>query len=69
VSTAKTETTRDRENGASRRSDGRLDIRLSIAGSEQIGIYPEQLFAAGWSASFESSKKSRLLQGLVRARP
>lgn len=53
--TAKTETTGGRENGASRSSDGLLDIRLSIPGSARIGANPEQLFAAGWSASFESA--------------
>jgi len=50
--TAKTETTGDRDNGTSRSSDGLLDIRLSTPGSARIGTNPEQLFAAGWSASF-----------------
>ena len=55
VYTAKTETTGGRENGAARSSDGLLDIRLSVPGSARIGANPEQLFAAGWSASFESA--------------
>ena len=55
VYTAKTSTTGGRENGASRSSDGVLDIRLSTPGSARIGTNPEQLFAAGWSASFESA--------------
>jgi osmotically inducible protein OsmC len=55
VCTAKTHTTGGRENGASRSSDGRLDIRLSTPGSARIGTNPEQLFAAGWSACFESA--------------
>ena len=38
--------------GASRSSDGRLDIRLSPPGSAGQGTNPEQLFAAGWSACF-----------------
>ena len=38
--------------GASRSSDGRLDIRLSPPGSTGQGTNPEQLFAAGWSACF-----------------
>ena len=38
--------------GASRSSDGRLDIRLSPPGSSGSGTNPEQLFAAGWSACF-----------------
>jgi osmotically inducible protein OsmC len=55
VYTAKTRTTGGRENGASRSSDGRLDVRLSVPGSVRIGTNPEQLFAAGWSACFESA--------------
>jgi Ohr subfamily peroxiredoxin len=53
--TAKTHTTGGRENGASRSSDGHLDVRLSTPGSARIGTNPEQLFAAGWSACFESA--------------
>jgi osmotically inducible protein OsmC len=53
--TAKTHTTGGRENGTSRSSDGRLDVRLSAPGSARIGTNPEQLFAAGWSACFESA--------------
>ena len=55
VYTAKTDTTGGRENGAARSSDGLLDIRLSTPGSARIGTNPEQLFAAGWSACFESA--------------
>jgi osmotically inducible protein OsmC len=55
VYTAKTRTSGGRENGASRSSDGRLDVRLSTPGSARIGTNPEQLFAAGWSACFESA--------------
>ena len=55
VYTAKTHTTGGRENGASRSSDGRFDVRLSTPGSARIGTNPEQLFAAGWSACFESA--------------
>jgi len=53
--TAKTETTGDRDSGSSRSSDGLLDIRLSTPGSARIGTNPEQLFAAGWSASFANA--------------
>lgn len=49
--TAKVRTTGGRE-GASRSSDGRLDIRLSTPGAPGAGTNPEQLFAAGWSACF-----------------
>jgi Ohr subfamily peroxiredoxin len=53
--TAKTATAGGRDNGASRSSDGLLDIRLSTPGSARIGTNPEQLFAAGWSASFANA--------------
>jgi Ohr subfamily peroxiredoxin len=49
--TGKTRTTGGRD-GASRSSDGRLDIKLSSPGSSVSGTNPEQLFAAGWSACF-----------------
>jgi lipoyl-dependent peroxiredoxin len=55
VYTARTSTTGGRENGTSRSSGGLLDIRLSTPGSTRIGANPDQLFAAGWSASFESA--------------
>jgi lipoyl-dependent peroxiredoxin len=55
VYTAKTNTTGGRENGASRSSDGLLDIRLATPGSARIGTNPEQLFAADWSACFKSA--------------
>jgi osmotically inducible protein OsmC len=55
IYTARTHTTGGRENGVSRSSDGRLDIKLSLPGSARIGTNPEQLFAAGWSACFESA--------------
>jgi osmotically inducible protein OsmC len=53
--TGKTHTTGARENGASRSSDGHLDIKLSAPGSGGSGTNPEQLFAAGWSACFEGA--------------
>ncbi|RVD41372.1 organic hydroperoxide resistance protein [Mesorhizobium sp. M4A.F.Ca.ET.020.02.1.1] len=52
--TAKVRTTGGRD-GASRSSDGRLDIRLSTPGGPGGGTNPEQLFAAGWSACFEGA--------------
>jgi osmotically inducible protein OsmC len=52
--TAKTRTTGGRD-GASRSSDGRLDIKLSTPGAADTGTNPEQLFAAGWSACFEGA--------------
>ena len=52
--TAKAHTTGGRD-GASRSSDGRLDIKLSSPGAPGSGTNPEQLFAAGWSACFLSA--------------
>src|SRR5260221_10419077 len=53
--TAKAHTTGGRD-GASRSSDGRLDIKLSVpkqmGGANKPVTNPEQLFAAGWSACF-----------------
>lgn len=54
IYTAKTHTTGGRD-GASRSSDGRLDIKLSSPGTSGSGTNPEQLFAAGWSACFEGA--------------
>ena len=55
IYTAKTRTVGGRENGVARSSDGQLDVKLSLPNSARIGTNPEQLFAAGWSACFESS--------------
>jgi len=52
--TAKTHTTGGRD-GASRSSDGRLDVKLSSPGTAGTGTNPEQLFAVGWSACFMSA--------------
>jgi osmotically inducible protein OsmC len=52
--TARTHTTGGRD-GASRSSDGRLDIKLNTPGTVGHGTNPEQLFAAGWSACFEGA--------------
>jgi Ohr subfamily peroxiredoxin len=49
--TGKTHTTGGRD-GASRSSDGRLDVALSAPGSTGGGTNPEQMFAACWSACF-----------------
>src|SRR6266446_3291308 len=55
--TAKAHTTGGREGGASRTSDGRLDVTLSVPGTPGNGTNPEQLFAVGWSACFTSAVK------------
>ncbi len=55
--TANAHTTGGREGGASRTSDGRLDVKLSAPGGPGMGTNPEQLFAVGWSACFLSAIK------------
>jgi osmotically inducible protein OsmC len=55
--TAKAHTIGGRDGGASRTSDGRLDVQLANPGSADSGTNPEQLFAAGWSACFLSALK------------
>jgi lipoyl-dependent peroxiredoxin len=55
--TAKAHTTGGREGGASRTSDGHLDVKLSVPGTHGSGTNPEQLFAVGWSACFLSAIK------------
>ena len=65
--TAKTHTTGGRD-GASRSSDGRLDVKLSTPGTAGQGTNPEQLFAAGWSACFEGAM-ARAAQQLKIALP
>jgi osmotically inducible protein OsmC len=55
--TAKTHTTGGRDGGASRTSDGHLDVKLSVPGTPGTGTNPEQLFAVGWSACYLSAIK------------
>jgi len=64
--TAKAHTTGGREGGASRTSDGRLDVKLSVPGAPGNGTNPEQLFAVGWSACFTSAMKIVAAQMKVR---
>jgi len=68
--TARTRTTGGRDHGIARSRDGQLDVRLATPGSNRIGTNPEQLFAAGWSACFESAialaaRKSKVALGEV----
>ena len=49
---AKAHTTGGRDGGASRTSDGRLEVKFTLPGAPGNGTNPEQLFAAGWSACF-----------------
>ncbi len=55
--TAVAHTTGGRDGGASRSSDGRLDIKLTFPGTPGNGTNPEQLLAAGWSACFLTNIK------------
>jgi Ohr subfamily peroxiredoxin len=55
IYTAKTLTFAGRESGASRSSDGNLEVKLSMPGSGRPGTNPEQLLAAGWSACYGSA--------------
>jgi osmotically inducible protein OsmC len=57
IYTAKAHTTGGRDGGASRTSDGRLEVKLSSPGGPGTGTNPEQLFAAGWSACFIGALK------------
>jgi len=64
--TAKAHTTGGREGGASRTSDGRLDVKFSLPGGPGNGTNPEQLFAVGWSGCFTSAIKVVAAQKKVR---
>src|SRR6478609_7682018 len=67
--TAKAHTTGGREGGASRTSDGRLDVKLSVPGGPGNGTNPEQLFAVGWSACFISAIKAVAAKMKVKLPP
>src|ERR1700734_614649 len=66
VYTAKAHTTGGRDGGASRTSDGRLDVKFSIPGGLGNGTNPEQLLAVGWSGCFTSAIK--IVAGMKRVR-
>src|SRR4051812_9568907 len=55
IYTARAHTTGGRDGGASRTSDGRLDVKFSLPGSAGQGTNPEQLLSVGWSACFLSA--------------
>lgn len=67
--TAKAHTTGGREGGASRTSDGVLDVKLAVPGTHGTGTNPEQLFAVGWSACFLSAIKIVAAKMKVRLSP
>ena len=64
--TAQAHTTGGREGGASRTSDGRLEVKFSLPGGPGTGTNPEQLFAVGWSGCFTSAIKHVAAQKKVR---
>jgi Ohr subfamily peroxiredoxin len=64
--TAKAHTTGGRDGGASRTSDGRLEVKFSVPGGLGTGTNPEQLLAAGWSGCFTSALKHVAAQRKVR---
>lgn len=66
IYTAKAHTTGGRDEGASRTSDGRLDVKLTHLGAKGDGTNPEQLFAAGWSSCFLSAIKLEAAASKVR---
>jgi Ohr subfamily peroxiredoxin len=50
--TTKVHTEGGRDGGSAKSADGSLDIEFALPGSKHIGVNPEQLLAAGWSACF-----------------
>jgi osmotically inducible protein OsmC len=66
--TAKVHTTGGRD-GASRSSDGNLEVKLATPGTNRPGTNPEQLFAAGWSACFMSAIAHRAAERKISLSP
>jgi osmotically inducible protein OsmC len=69
IYTAKAHTTGGRDGGASRTSDGHLEVKLSIPGAPGAGTNPEQLFAVGWSGCFLSAIKIAAARMKVKLPP
>ena len=69
IYTAKAHTTGGREGGASRTSDGRLDVKLTVPGTKGAGTNPEQLLAAGWSSCYLSAIKLMAARTKVKLPP
>jgi Ohr subfamily peroxiredoxin len=67
--TAKAHTTGGRDGGASRTSDGRLEVKFSLPGTPTGGTNPEQLFAVGWSACFLSALQLAAVQRKMKLPP
>src|SRR4051812_3689295 len=69
IYTAKAHTTGGRDGGASRTSDGRLDVKLTVPGTKGDGTNPEQLLAVGWSSCFLSAIKLEAGKSKVKLPP
>jgi organic hydroperoxide reductase OsmC/OhrA len=52
---AKSRTTGRWEQGSARRLDGQIEIRQSTLDRDGFSADPEQLFAAGWTTSFDGT--------------
>jgi osmotically inducible protein OsmC len=55
IYTAEATVTGGRIHGHGRTSDGQLDVQLRPPGDDEPGTNPEQLFAVGYAACFESA--------------
>ena len=55
VYTAEAQVTGGRQHGHGRTSDGMLEVDLRPPGGDAAGTNPEQLFAVGYAACFESA--------------
>ena len=69
IYTAKAHTTGGRDGGASRTSDGRLDVKLTVPGTKGDGTNPEQLLAVGWSSCFLSAIRLVAARSKVKLPP
>src|SRR3954452_16935492 len=55
IYTAEATVTGGRQHGHGRTSDGALDVQIRPPGDNEAGTNPEQLFAVGYAACFESA--------------
>ena len=55
IYTAEATVTGGRAHGHGRTSDGALDVQIRPPGDDEVGTNPEQLFAVGYAACFESA--------------
>jgi lipoyl-dependent peroxiredoxin len=55
IYTAEATVTGGRQHGHGRTTDGALDVQIRPPGDDEAGTNPEQLFAVGYAACFESA--------------